>query len=302
MKKTPAPVSAFFNLRALLSFSFCSIALQSSLLLFILYPATVARAQGAQQYTSDMPGVRTMPPPILTAPVRSLGGSEGVVTPVNEGFESGDLGIFIPTSSPTPAGFPSWSAVNTAAQSGTFSAFAPDTNTITDLQLTLDSDVTIPADATNATLTFWHRFEFEGSGNSFFDGGVLENSTDSGATWADLGSFITSGGYNGTISTNFGNPLGGRMAWGQNPNGTNFVQVTVDLLSFAGKAIRFRFREGTDSSIASVGWWVDDIRLDLSGDCGPIIVKGAIETSDPIQTGRLSRVGRPSICGGPNTC
>lgn len=299
MKKTSARVSAYFNSHALPGFLY-SITLQSLLLLFILCPA---RAQGAQDYASDVPGAATMPVPIVTAPVRSLAAPEGIVTPLEEGFEggSGTLNYFVPTSSPTP-GAASWSAVNTAAHSGTFSAFAPGTPSVTDLQLTLDSDITIPADATNATLTFWHRFNFEGSGSNYFDGGVLENSTDSGATWADAGAFITSGGYNGTISTNFSNPLGGRMAWGQNPNGTNFAQVTVDLVSFAGKALRFRFREGTDSSVASGGWWVDDVRLDLSGDCAPMIVPGSISAGDPIQTGRLTRVGRPSICGGPNTC
>jgi len=299
MKKTSARVSAYFNSHALLGFLY-SITLQSLLLLFILFPTTLARAEGPQQYASDVPGAATMPPPIVTAPIKSLAAPEGVVTPLDEGFESGTLNYFLPSSSPTTA--PIWSAVSTATHTGGFAAFAPDINTVADIQMTLDSDITIPADATNATLTFWHRFQFEGSGSSFFDGGVLENSTDSGATWADAGAFITEGGYNGTISTNFGNPLGGRMAWGQNPNGTSFVQVTVDLISFAGKALRFRFREGTDSSVASVGWWVDDIRLDLSGECAPNIVHGAITSGDPIQTGRLTRIGRPSICGGPNTC
>ena len=298
MKKTSAPVSAYFNSHALLGFLY-SITLQSLLLLVILYPTTVARAEG-QHLASDVPGAATIPLPIVTAPVKSLAAPEGVVTPLEEGFESGDLGYFVPTSSPTPA--PTWAAVSTATHTGAVSAFAPDINTVTDIQLTLDSDITIPADATSATLTFWHRFEFEGSGTNFFDGGVLENSTDSGATWADAGAFITSGGYNGTISTSFSNPLAGRMAWGQNPNGTNFAQVTVDLASFAGQALRFRFREGTDSSVASVGWWVDDIRLDLSGECAPTTVQSSLSTSDPIQTGRLTRGGRPSICGAPNKC
>src|SRR5678816_2982683 len=130
MKKTSAPVSAYFNSHALLGFLY-SITLQSLLLLVILYPTTVARAEG-QHLASDVPGAATMPLPIVTAPVTSLAGPEGVVTPLDEGFESGTLGSFVESSSPTP-GAPSWSAVNTATHTGAFSAFAPDINTVTDV-------------------------------------------------------------------------------------------------------------------------------------------------------------------------
>lgn len=299
MKKTSAPNSAFVQPRNLLSFGFCSIALLPALLLFLLWPATPALARGTPNNPSDVPGATMLPLPNVIAPVGLPATPEGIVSPVDEGFENG-LGMFTPTS--TPATAPGWSTVNTAAHTGTFSVFAPDIDSIADQQLALDSDLTIPANATTATLTFWHRFDFEGSGGNFFDGGVLENSTDGGLTWFDAGPNITAGGYNGTLSSNFGNPLGGRMAWGQNPNGTNFVQVTVDLLPFAGMALRFRFREGTDGSIAATGWWVDDIRVDISGPCPPLTVSDSITTSDPMQTGRLFRGGRPSTCGGPNNC
>ena len=41
-----------------------------------------------------------------------------------------------------------------------------------------------------------------------FDGGVLEYSTDGGASYADAGSLLADGGYNGTIASGYGNPLG----------------------------------------------------------------------------------------------
>ena len=92
------------------------------------------------------------------------------------------------------------------------------------------------------------------------------------------------------------------MAWGQNPNSTNFVQVTVDLLSYAGQNLRFRFREGTDKSGSASGWWVDDIRLEITGSGGIPTINGAITMSDPTQTGRLARGGTASTCEMPNSC
>ena len=87
---------------------------------------------------------------------------------------------------------------------------APDVDNIANQFLTLSSPLAIPAGATQATLSFWHRYTFEGS-STHFDGGVLEFSTDGGLTWADGGGRITSGGYNGTISGSFLNPW--RTSW-----------------------------------------------------------------------------------------
>ena len=52
-------------------------------------------------------------------------------------------------------------------------------------------------------LTFWHRYGTEAG----FDGGVLEVSTDDGATWQDVeaaGGVFVQGGYDGVID--LGNP------------------------------------------------------------------------------------------------
>ena len=168
---------------------------------------------------------------------------------VTEGFESGTLGIF------TADGTPAWAAVNTASNTGTFSAFAPDGATITDTRLQLTNAIAVPGAATSAMLTFYHRVRTENT----FDGAVLEISTDGGATWTDAGANITSGGYNATISSSFSNPLAGRQAWsGSLPAGAGFVQVTVNLLPFAGQNVWFRYRLGTDTSVAATGTWTDD--------------------------------------------
>src|ERR1044071_467171 len=312
MKETPGSRSAFFNSRLLIILGSCAGYVLLALIALALYPGVAALAGRPEQKQSDVEGIAIPAPSDVRPQGGAPAGPLGIVTPLNEGFETGNLSAFSSTSVPGAA--PGWSAVNTAAHAGTFSAFAPDINTIAEQLMTLNSAIAIPAAATSATLTFWHRFNFEGSGTDYFDGGVLETSTDSGATWQDAGPNITAGGYNGVISSSFGNPLAGRMAWGQNPNGTNFVQVTVNLLPYAGQNLSFRFREGTDSSVAATGWWVDDVRVDIDAPgtpspsptpgptCSSITVSGAITTSDPTQTDRLARGGMASACGAPNTC
>ena len=112
-----------------------------------------------------------------------------------------------------------------------------------------------------AQITFKNKYNLE----SGFDGTVLEYSTD-GATWTDIitggGSFV-SGGYNGTISTGFMSPIGGRMAW--TGNSTAYVDTVVNLpASLNGQSVRFRWLRGDDSSaVASgaAGQWVDDVQV-----------------------------------------
>ena len=178
-----------------------------------------------------------------------------------ESFEAGTLGAF------WSSGSPGWSNVSDTSHSPTHSAFAPDVTTVSDQRLTLGSPLVVPSSATTATLTFWHRFAFEGAAaEQRYDGGVLEGSFDGGITWFDMGSLITSGGYNGTISNCCINPLAGRMAWTGNPNGAAFVQVTVNLLSWKGTSHVVRFREGTDySGPGGTGWWVDDVVFSTGG-------------------------------------
>jgi len=107
----------------------------------------------------------------------------------------------------------------------------------------------IPA---NAVLEFWHHYDVE-RGTGSFDGIVVEYSLD-GTTWTDIlaanppiaanANRFLQNGYTETINTVHGNPLAGRLAW----SGANvgFGIVRVDLADFAGHAVRFRWRVGTD--------------------------------------------------------
>jgi extracellular elastinolytic metalloproteinase len=186
---------------------------------------------------------------------------------LSENFESGTLGKFASAVATCVPGGCGWSAASTASHGGTFSAYAPDVNNVSNQRLQLVSAFAIPASGvTGAHLTFWHRYSFEGSGTSNYDGGVLEISTDGGGVWVDVGSHLTGGGYNGGISSAFSNPLAGRSAWVQaNPGYPAFYQSTVDLLTYAGKNVLIRFREGDDNSNGATGWWIDDLQVTMNG-------------------------------------
>ena len=134
-------------------------------------------------------------------------------------------------------------------------AFQPGADLVT------DSFLISPVFENAARLSFWHTFNLEDG----FDGGVLELSTDGGMNWIDLGANIIEGGYNGRISTCCENPLGGRLAWTGGELG-RMTQVVVDVSEFSGpRQVRFRF--GSDASLASVGWLIDDFEVSRSAPC-----------------------------------
>ncbi|MEP1122844.1 MAG: M36 family metallopeptidase [Ilumatobacter sp.] len=135
---------------------------------------------------------------------------------------------------------------------GTNSVFAGNPASVSDKYLALTTPVSI---LSTTRLSFWHRHDLE----SGFDGGVVEISTNNGATWADLGPQMTANGYNGTISGGFSSPIAGRPAF----TGSQLVyrRTVVDLSSFAGTNARIRFRGASDSSVSSAGWWVDDVSI-----------------------------------------
>lgn len=146
-----------------------------------------------------------------------------------------------------------WALSTTQAHSPTHAWFVPDDGATTDTRLWNTTPVPVGA---GSTLTFWHRYNFEGTS---FDGSVLEISTNGGTTWTDLGSHITANGYNGTISTGYSNPLGGREGW--TGDLTDWTMVEVDLSSFAGEQVHIRWRLGCDSSVSDTGWYIDDVQM-----------------------------------------
>jgi hypothetical protein len=179
------------------------------------------------------------------------------------------------------AGSDDWSvATGDDHTTGTGNAFqSMDVGEVTDKWLRTGSIGVIAS----TELTFWHKYQFEGSGSYAWDGGVLEISVDSGSSWQDLGSSITSGGYNVTISSSYSNPLGGREGWGGDQTG--FGRVVVDLSAFDGQTVMIRWRMGCDSSAGDGPWLIDDIMVTDAGVAGPCTTAEPAFFADGFESG-----------------
>ncbi len=176
------------------------------------------------------------------------------VLPVVEDFESGTLGMFY------SAGSPGWSAVADNPHSGVYAVHAPDVGYVSDQQLILSNPIAVPLNATQATLSFWHRYDFDIEGSTAWDGGTLETSIN-GGPW-NVPAFA-SGGLNGVlVNCPSLNPLAGRQAWVGSSNG--WVQASVNLLPYKGMSVSFRLRLGTSETVGAGGWWIDDVLISFT--------------------------------------
>ncbi|MEO8699803.1 MAG: M36 family metallopeptidase [Kofleriaceae bacterium] len=132
-----------------------------------------------------------------------------------------------------------------------------------DLGQSSDTNLTSPvltADDGTLVVTFQHRYSFEFSEGTAFDGGVIEISTDAGVTWRDVSELGVTPGYSATLLTP-DNTLGARAAFtGQNAAYPSTEAATLDFgTQLAGQQFQIRFRIGTDQGVGAEGWDVDDI-------------------------------------------
>ena len=117
-----------------------------------------------------------------------------------------------------------------------------------------------------ALMQFNHSYGFENTGTTYWDGGQVKYSTDGGATWMEAGGLISAGAtYGGTVSTGFGNPIGGEAAFVRDSFG--YTASQLDLSSLAGGNFWYRFEVHTDVVIDEYGWFVDDIRIYTCSAC-----------------------------------
>jgi hypothetical protein len=198
----------------------------------------------------------------------------------------------------------------TYATSGQYNFWGDNPGFAADYVIAQTASTSLPAGT--SYLHFSHAYGFENSGASYYDGGVVEYSTTAGASWTDAGALFTHGGYRGTLSASFGNPLGGRQAFSAQSNG--YGSSRLDLSSLAGQSVRFRFRIGTDSGVADYGWFIDDVRIytcaaatDTDGDgvadafdnC-PAVVNGGQDNGDGDASGDVCdacpATGDPGLC------
>lgn len=144
-----------------------------------------------------------------------------------------------------------WEVVTDQAHSGARSYYSGYNNSEC---LSIGTDTITLTAAASPQLEFWTRYGIE----SGWDGGIVQVSTDDGQSWSTI---TPVGGYPGTL-VNTGNACGippGSGAY----TGTNlgWTRQQFDLASYAGQAIRLRWRFGTDTEQVDEGWWIDDIRV-----------------------------------------
>lgn len=151
------------------------------------------------------------------------------------------------------SGTTDWGLTTTTPASPPQAAFVAGTSVVGDRFLTLAAPQVVPPDG---QLSFQHSYALENT----FDGGVVEISDDAGATWEDLGPAFIENGYTGTISASFGSPIPGRQAFTGTTSDVYKTSV-VDISAFAGQSVLIRFRQASDSSVTSTGWWVDDVSI-----------------------------------------
>lgn len=206
--------------------------------------AQVTAALDAVEMNAAWPCPGATPPPALCP--------TGTVSATTlDTFES-SLGRWSATN-----GSGNWTRTNGAAKTGTYEAWGTDSSSTSDHRLTLTTAVRIP---TGGRFYFDSMFEFENQGTAYYDGGVLEYSTDNGVTWIDAAGFIDGGArYGGTIASGFGNPLAGRSAFVRSSFG--YTGTRLDLSSLAGQNVKLRFRIGTDSAVSSLGWILDNATI-----------------------------------------
>ena len=105
------------------------------------------------------------------------------------------------------------------------------------------------------------RWDFERDASAFYDGGVVEISTNGGSTWVDAGVGVLSPGYGSVLFTGSGNPLSGRAAYvGQSVSYPALTTVTGNFGStYAGQSVKLRFRIACDAGVGATGWDIASI-------------------------------------------
>ncbi|HSR96233.1 MAG TPA: hypothetical protein VLM79_04140, partial [Kofleriaceae bacterium] len=154
--------------------------------------------------------------------------------------------------------------VRTTDEAGNHVVLGSDARVVGDTQLV--SPVLQVSPSEPLVITCTHAYTHQGIGppaGIALDGGVIELSTDGGASWRDVTELGADPGYNSTVISNRGNPLAGRRAF--TATSPSFPRRDPLRLSFgtrlAGQAVQLRFRIGTDVSNAGSGWQIDDIAV-----------------------------------------
>ena len=146
-----------------------------------------------------------------------------------------------------------WDITDIESKSGIKSfAVGYGNNDSTDQLLQLKNPIKIAG--TQPVLRFFHKYDTEFG----FDGGIVQVSTDNGSNWLDVASQFFKNAYIGLIDYSAFRLPNQRAFWGKQ---TRFAGSYIDLSSFIGQNLLFRFRFATDNNENFVGWFVDDVAV-----------------------------------------
>jgi hypothetical protein len=130
-------------------------------------------------------------------------------------------------------------------------------------QYLVSPNINVPSNLSPISLSFWNQQSIKaGSATSCQDGAVVEISTNGGSTWTQIsGSKLLTDPYSGPITASFGNPLANHQAWCGDPRA--YVNSIVDLQSYAGQTVKFRFRLAQDrfAHRSGVNWAIDQVSV-----------------------------------------
>lgn len=159
-----------------------------------------------------------------------------------------------------------------------------------------DTALVSPAVAVDGplALTLEHRysFEYDADENIYWDGAVIEISSD-GSNWQDVSAYDDPG-YSGPLSNEANNPLSDQMAFAHiNPGWPNTTTVTLNLGdSFIGETVRLRFRIGTDEAAGEFGWEIHKVTLGGIADTPfPALIDDVAPCNEP----PIAVAGTPQI-------
>lgn len=158
-----------------------------------------------------------------------------------------------------------WDIRDLAANSGDHSWNCGDGNYGTRWDEKLTSPKVDTSLWTDATLSWWHRYEF----NYRQDGGLVEVFHE--GSWVQL---TPVGGYDAVLYSGDDNVIGGRAAFTGTSDG--WIRSEADLTPFVGsRELRVRFWVGTDGYAnwpdPREGWHIDDIEITGTGITPPDI-------------------------------
>ncbi len=175
------------------------------------------------------------------------------VVAYTQGFESGLGGWTHSGTNDT------WDLSGVRTHSGAWSVNADDpTGEVSD-QMLVSPEFEVAGVLISPTLQFWNYQSIEDRAGGCYDGGLLEITTDGGASWTQVESGLVTDPYDGPIASGHGNPLAGQAAWCGDPQ--NWLNSVVDLSAYAGQSVAFRYHLGSDNrgAVNRQGWYIDDV-------------------------------------------